>query len=159
MTTLLYDLVAALAVSLGVDLMPAETPYYAAALQRIAAREWVYGAHHNAAQLRAAIIDAEAWPHLGEIERFGVERYETWARREALRIYCDYPPVVRGASLPGRVYDALMCDVQREYRAWDALDDVVMYGRQLGNVYKARAALNRLREIIGDEAFYKGEMP
>lgn len=154
-----YDAVAVLAVLLGDDLLPTEHPNYAAALQRIAARQWVYGRHHSAAELRAAIIDAVDFPPLSDMDRFRVERSDTWAAREALRLYRDCPPITRGVTLAGWEYDALMCEANRLYLAWDALDDAVMYGRMLSNVYMARAALARLRERIGDEAYYRGEMP
>ncbi len=58
---------------------------------------------------------------------------------------------------PGRNSISVEQDITRElYRAWDALDDAKRCSFSIG--YRRRG-LARLREMLGDDAFQRGEMP
>jgi len=95
-------------------------------------------------------------PHLWELGRFPPREYvqAQWRFAHAFRAHCQQR-IAEHDDQAG-AWAMALAESTPLYAAWDALDDATCVGRDVAD---RREALGRLRRVLGEERWYKGEMP
>ena len=118
-----------------------------------------YGNFITFEHLQEWVASISNLPHSWESERFWTDqklREDHLASnrlyQQRLKLMIDLEPHNRDH------YESVLEETQRLFNIWNTTDDMLR-ARDFGNVRLCRRYLNDLKELIGEEAFYRGVLP
>jgi len=98
-------------------------------------------------------------PHSWEGERFWTDQKLREDHLAANRLYQQRLKLMIDLEPHNRDhYESVLEETTRLFTIWNTADDMIR-AREFGNIRLCRRYLNDLKELIGEEAFYRGVLP